>query len=40
MVKCYLSMLFVSFTEELIKCIDKKCYKLFGENGYIDGCLD
>lgn len=33
-------MLFVNFTEELLKCIDKKCYKIFGENGVIDGCLD
>lgn len=38
--KCYLAMLFASFTEELIRCIDRRCYKLFGEGGAIDSCLD
>jgi hypothetical protein len=38
--KCYLALLFLAFTEELIKCIDKRCYKLFGEGGSIDSCLD
>jgi hypothetical protein len=30
----------MAFTEELIKCIDRKNYKLFGESGAIDSCLD
>lgn len=33
-------MLFAGFTEELIKCIEGKSYKLFGENGVIDACLE
>lgn len=33
-------MLFAGFTEELIKSIEGKSYKLFGENGAIDACLE
>lgn len=33
-------MLFAGFTEELIKSIEGKSYKLFGENGVIDACLE
>lgn len=40
MYKCYLAMLFAGFSEELIKCIEGKSYKLFGENGVIDACLE
>lgn len=40
MYKCYLAMLFAGFTEELIKCIEGRAYKIFGENGVIDACLE
>jgi hypothetical protein len=33
-------MLLIAFTGELIKGIDRKNYKLFGESGAIDSCLD
>jgi hypothetical protein len=33
-------MIFLYFTEELVKCIEKRSYKLFGDNGVIDACLD